>query len=173
MNRPSCRITFGQSVPLLPLYEGERVVKSRFASRGLGAAGVSRMGSGAHLSIASWLEDWVMGVFVRWRISKRTVGRSRQNGACRSEGLGAGEHVPDRYGEPAGDIDLGDFGAALAAKAFLGALVAVVVGGVAAGGRRGFHQRPAQVLGPVLGQRARGGLSRRTERRGGKGRCSR
>src|SRR6266540_5177321 len=34
-----------------------------------------------------------------------------------SEGLVAGEHVPDRFGEPAGEIDLCDFGAALFADA--------------------------------------------------------
>src|SRR3954452_1563037 len=130
----------------------EGVVSSSGRVSGLGTAGGWGL-SVAHLSIASWVEDWVMGVFVRWRISKRTVGRSRQNGACRSEGLGLGEHVPDRLGEPASDIDLSDFGAALAAQTSLVALVTLGVDRVAAGGGRGFHQRPAQVLRSVLGQR--------------------
>ena len=29
------------------------------------------------------------------------------------EGLFAGEHVPDRFGQPPGEVDLGDLGAAL------------------------------------------------------------
>jgi hypothetical protein len=35
------------------------------------------------------------------------------SGACRSEGLLFCEDVPDRLGEAAGEVDLGDFGAAL------------------------------------------------------------
>jgi hypothetical protein len=34
-------------------------------------------------------------------------------GACRGEGLVAGEHLPDRFGEAAGEVNLGVFGAAL------------------------------------------------------------
>src|SRR5215207_10836297 len=56
-------------------------------------------------------------------------------GACRSEGLVAGEHVPDGLGESAGEVDLGDLGASLFAEPGLGALVAVAVDGVAAGVR--------------------------------------
>ena len=56
-------------------------------------------------------------------------GSQSGGGACRSEGLErlvAGEHVPDRLGESAGDVDLGDFGAALAAEPAFGALVALL-----------------------------------------------
>jgi len=38
--------------------------------------------------------------------------------------LVAGEHVPDRFGESAGEADLGDLGAALFADACLQSLVA-------------------------------------------------
>ena len=37
----------------------------------------------------------------------RLCGQSAR-GACRSEGLVTGEHVPDRLGELAGELDLGD-----------------------------------------------------------------
>ena len=55
------------------------------------------------------------------------LGSQTKGGACRSEGLVAGEHVPDRLGRLAGELDLGDLGAALAAEATLGALVALPV----------------------------------------------
>jgi hypothetical protein len=48
-----------------------------------------------------------------------------KSGACRSEGLVAGEHVPDGFGEPPRDVDLGDLGAALLAESALGLLVAL------------------------------------------------
>jgi hypothetical protein len=47
--------------------------------------------------------------------------------------LVAGEHVPDGFGESAGEVDLGDLGAALLADARFQLLVAVAVGGVGAG----------------------------------------
>src|SRR6266496_4140086 len=54
-------------------------------------------------------------------------------GPCRAErGLG-GEHVPDRFGELAGDLAAGDLGAALVAEPGLDALVVAVVGGVTGG----------------------------------------
>src|SRR3954468_9968916 len=87
---------------------------------------------------------------------KRAVRRLDDSGACRSEGLVAGEHVPDGLGEPAGEVDLGDLGAALAAEPALGVLVALGVVGVLAGVQGGLEQRPAQVLGAVLGDRAAG-----------------
>src|SRR5215217_9662585 len=54
----------------------------------------------------------------------RPSGGQTMSGACRSEGLVAGEHVPDGFGEPAGDVDLGDLGAALLAEPALGGLIA-------------------------------------------------
>jgi len=52
-----------------------------------------------------------------------SCGASRSRSGCK--GLIVGEHVPDRLGELAGDVDLGDPGAALAPEALLVALVAL------------------------------------------------
>jgi hypothetical protein len=68
--------------------------------------------------------------------------------------LVAGEHVPDRFGDPAGEIDLRDLGAALLADARFGLLVAVAVGGVGAGVGGSLDQCPAQVAGALFGERA-------------------
>ena len=81
-----------------------------------------------------------------------TSGASR--GGSGVERLVAGEHLPDRFGEPAGDVDLGDLGAALLAQAALGLLVALGESVVAQRVHGGLQQRPAQVLGAVLGQMA-------------------
>src|SRR6266567_3428603 len=64
-------------------------------------------------------------------------------GAFGSEGLVAAEHVPDRFGESAGEVDLGDLGAALFADADFRVLVAVAVDGVSAGVGGGFDERPS------------------------------
>src|SRR4051812_31412147 len=77
-----------------------------------------------------------------------------KSGACRSEGLVASEHVPDGFGEPAGDVDLGDLGAALLAEPALGVLVAVSVGRVPERMHGRFEHRPAPVARALLGQRA-------------------
>jgi hypothetical protein len=53
----------------------------------------------------------------------------------------AGEHVPDRFGEAAGEVDLGDLGAALLADAGFRLLVVVAVGGVGAGVGGGLDER--------------------------------
>src|SRR5205814_1805300 len=45
------------------------------------------------------------------------LGGQRERGACRSEALVAGEHLPDRFGQGPGELDLGDLRAALAAHA--------------------------------------------------------
>src|SRR5215207_9336308 len=81
---------------------------------------------------------------------KGRSGRQTKSGASRSELLIASEHVPDRVGEPAGDVDLGDFGTALLAEPPLVPLVALGVGGVLERVHRRLDQRPAQVGGPVL-----------------------
>src|ERR687892_1474784 len=83
---------------------------------------------------------------------KGRSGRQTKSGASGSELLVAGEHVPDRVGEPAGDVDLGDLGAALLAEPALVALVALGVGGVLERVHRRFEHRPAEVGGTVLGQ---------------------
>src|SRR5436190_5718964 len=82
------------------------------------------------------------------------VMRPRTQGACRSKRLSVAEHVPDRFGEAAGDLDGGDLGAAVAAVAGAHALADGGVVGVAGGAVRGFDQCPAQVVGAVLAQRA-------------------
>src|SRR5487761_668599 len=81
-----------------------------------------------------------------------SCGQNRR-GACRTKGLMACEHVPDRLGKLAGDLDAGDLLAALPAEALHGGLVVIVVGGMLAGVGRCLNECPAQVLGAVLGQR--------------------
>ena len=83
-------------------------------------------------------------------IPKGRSGRQTKSGASWSELLVASEHVPDRVGEPAGDVDLGDLGAALLPQPALGALVALGVGRVLERVHGRFDQGPAQVGGPVL-----------------------
>src|SRR5829696_10481532 len=114
---------------------------------------LSLVGSWAHLSIASSKGDKADGSSLRWRSSLRTVKRPGVGGAFGSEGFAAAEHVPDRFGQPPGEIDLGDLGAALLADARLGLLVALAVdrGGAGVGG--GLDERPAQVAGTLLGER--------------------
>jgi hypothetical protein len=68
--------------------------------------------------------------------------------------LVAGEHVPDRFGEAAGEVDLGDLGAALLADPGFGVLVAVAVGGVGAGVGCGLDERPAEVARALFAERA-------------------
>ena len=95
------------------------------------AGGSVMVWSGAHVSIASLtFEDLVLSGLAPVAHVKNGLSCSQaNNGACRSEGLErlvAAEHVPDRLGELAGELDLGDLGAALAAQAALGALVALL-----------------------------------------------
>jgi hypothetical protein len=62
--------------------------------------------------------------------------------------------VPRPYVLVAGEVDLGDLRAALAAEALLGSLVALGVDGVVAGMQRRLEQRTAQVARALLGDRA-------------------
>ena len=89
----------------------------------------------------------------RAQVQKGRSGRQTNSGASGSELLVAGKHVPDRVGEPAGDVDLGDLGAALLADPGLRSLVAVAVDGGGAGVRGGLDQRPAEIARPLLGER--------------------
>ncbi len=66
----------------------------------------------------------------------------------------AAEHVPDCLGEPAGEVHLGDLGAALFADPGFRLLIAVAVGGVGAGMGGGFDERPAELARPLLAERA-------------------
>jgi hypothetical protein len=89
-------------------------------------------------------------------IPKGPSGGQTKSGACRSgriEGLVGGEHVPDRFGELSGEVDLGDAGASLLAQALFVALVALTVGGVPERVHGRFEHRPAQVSWPLFGQR--------------------
>src|SRR3954469_18999583 len=98
-----------------------------------------------------------IGVLVRRCMSKMSRQAARRKGApAGAKGLVAGEHVPDRFGELAGEVDLGDLGAALAAEAALGVLIALGVVGVLARVQGGLEERPAQVLGALFGDRAAG-----------------
>src|SRR4029453_8305592 len=143
------------------LYEGGRVVNGRWR------CGLS----------SSWLW-WSTGWERRSSLYGLLGGRTRRHGSAGSggsgpkgpsggqtksgatrgrsgcEGLVGGQHVPDRFGDLAGDVDLGDLAAALTAEAALVALVALAVDRVAQRVHGRFEHRPAQVLGALLGQRA-------------------
>src|SRR5215216_653371 len=99
---------------------------------GLGASRGSVMWSDAHVSMATSAGgsggNW--NVRSRAQVQKGRSGRQTKSGASGSELLVAGEHVPDRVGEPAGDVDLGDLGPALLPSPALVALVALRIGGV-------------------------------------------
>src|SRR6266511_2481237 len=139
-----------------PLYEEGPCVKSSVV--GVAQSGRALwwwVGSGAHLSIASSVgRTWPMGVRCGGASPWGPSGGQGVGGACRSEGLVAGEHVPDRFGESAGEVDLGDLGPPLLADSGLCPLVALAVSGVRAGVDGGLDERPAQVLGPLFGERA-------------------
>ena len=95
------------------------------------AGGSVMVWSSAHVSIASSaFEDLVLSGLAPVAHVKNGLSCSQaNNGACRGEGLErlvSGQHVPDRLGELAGEFDLGDLRAALAAEAALGALIALL-----------------------------------------------
>ena len=69
-------------------------------------------------------------MFARAQVRKGRSGRQTKSGASGSELLLAGKHVPDRVGESARNVDLGDLGAALLSEPALGPLVALGVGGM-------------------------------------------
>ena len=91
-------------------------------------------------------------MFARAHVQKGRSGRQTKSGASGSELLLAGKHVPDRVGESARDVDLGDLGAALLSEPALDSLVALGVGGVLERVHRRLQQRPTQVGRAVLGQ---------------------
>ena len=76
-------------------------------------------------------------------------------GTCRSEGLLLDEHVPDGFGELAGDLDAGDLGAALLAETGFGSLVVVAVGGVLAAWVAASMSAHRRYLGPFLAREPR------------------
>jgi hypothetical protein len=96
------------------------------------ASGSVMVWSSAHVSIASSnFEDQVLsGLAPAAQVKNGLSGSQANYGAFRSEGLErlvAGQHVPDRLRQLASELDLGDFRAALAAEAALGALVALLI----------------------------------------------
>src|ERR1035437_2570671 len=120
-----------------------------------GAVGLLSGSSSAHLSMALCERDKVSweaapaAQFHRGSSSDQT-----DRGACRMEGFVLREDVPDGLGQLTGEVDPGDLGTALATEALLGPLVSLQVANIAGGMGRGFDERPAQVLGAVLRQRA-------------------
>src|SRR4051794_17157810 len=97
--------------------------------------------SGAHLSIAPSIgRTRPMGVRSGGASPWGPSGGQGVGGALGSEGLVTAEHVPDRFGQSAGEVDLGDLGAALFADARFRVLVAVAIDGVGAGVRCGFDE---------------------------------
>src|SRR5438128_7762212 len=83
-----------------------------------------------------------------------SVGSEASRGACRSERLVSRQHPPAGFGEPAGNDDRGDSAAALLAEPLLGRLVELAVGRRAGGVLGGLDQRPPEIAGAILGQRA-------------------
>jgi hypothetical protein len=65
--------------------------------------------------------------------------------------LGTGERVPDRLGQLTGDLDAGNLGTMLTSEALLDSLVVGGEDGMVGGMNGGLDQRPAQVLGSVIG----------------------
>src|SRR2546425_226150 len=111
------------------------------------------MWSDAHVSMASSSGgSGEIGCSLAGASPKGQSGCQTKSGASGSELLVARKHVPDRVGETAGDIDLGDLRPALLAEPPLVSLVALGVGGVLERVHRRLDERPAQIAGPVLGQ---------------------
>src|SRR3989442_13945136 len=101
---------------------------------------------------SSWGGSGEIGCSLSGASPKGRSGRQTKSGASRSELLSAGKHVPDRVGEPAGDVDLGDLGAALLSEPALVSLVALGVGRGLEGVHGRLEQRPTQVGRSGLGQ---------------------
>jgi hypothetical protein len=118
----------------------------------LGLGGGFELGSSLYCSL-SRLTSWVGAAPVAQFLTGPSCGQG-VGGACRSKRLTGGEHVPDRLGLAACDLDRGDLAAAFLAVVGAHPRDDRLVVGVAAGGVGGFDQRPAQVVGSVLAQRA-------------------
>jgi hypothetical protein len=114
----------------------------------------SRVSSVTHLSIAPLRVMSWMGVAPVAQFSSGPSCGQRTSGACRSEGLIAGQHVPARLRELAGDRQGRDLGAALATVTVSVALEDGSVERMSTGAVRGLDECPAQVVRPVLAQRS-------------------
>src|SRR5437867_3931580 len=96
-----------------PLYEGGPGVKWwLFDGSSVGVV----VSSWAHLSMAPSVAvmSWVGAAPVAQFSSGPSCGQGRR-GASRSKGLTGGQHVPDRFAQPAGDVDGGDLGSSFLA----------------------------------------------------------
>ena len=104
----------------------------------------------AHLSIASSREDKVWWEPPAAHFLLGSSMRPEHRGTCRGERFVLGEHVPDGFGELAGDVDPGHLGAALAAEPRGGALVAVAIAGCRAAWVAASMSAQRRYLGPFL-----------------------
>src|SRR5271157_5332884 len=145
----------------MPLYESGPAVKLGTshdfdpgqASRTLGSWTGS---SSAHLSMAFSVRKDKVGweAVPAAQFDRGSSSDQRHSGACRGKGFVLSQDMPDGFGELAGNVDPGNFGAALATQAFLVPLVAIPIVDITGGVGGSLHQGPAQVLRPVLGQRS-------------------
>src|SRR6266480_179508 len=111
-----------------------------------------RVSSLAHLSMAPLPAiGWVGAAPVAQFSSGPSCGQGHR-GACRSKGFVGRQHVPDRLGQTAADLDRSQLRPPLAAVAGEETLVDGPVTGMAVGGMGRFDERPAQVAGAVLAQ---------------------
>src|SRR5216683_7261091 len=120
----------------------------------LGAAGrVDGWESSSSLYRVLGVTIWWIGAVARRRNSHEgRLGDQGERGACRSEGLVSGQHVPDGLGQLAGDLNRADLGATLA-QALTGSFVLGSKVGRPGGVPGSLDERPAQVARTVLGQR--------------------
>src|SRR5271157_3025008 len=142
----------------MPLYESGPAVKLGTshdfdpgqASRTLGSWTGS---SSAHLSMAFSVRKDKVGweAVPAAQFDRGSSSDQRHSGACRGKGFVLSQDMPDGFGELAGNVDPGNFGATLTAKPVLVSLVAVSIADVTSGMSSGFDKRPAQVLRAVLG----------------------
>src|SRR2546422_9706172 len=120
--------------------------EGRLSSCGFGptvTSGWLAVSSSTHLSIApSRVISW-LGVAPVAQFSSGPSCGQRTRGACRSEGLVCGQHVPERFGQLAGDRQRRDLAAAFAAVAGAGAFQGRRGGRGGGGGGGGVGQRPA------------------------------
>src|SRR4051812_7512127 len=151
------------------LYEGGRVVNGRWRWGGQGPRVGWWRAALMSLSPRRVAGIWRIGVLVRRCMSKMSRQAARRKGApAGAKGwLRVSMCQIDSVSRRARSI-WATLGAALAAEPALGVLVALGVVGVLARVQGGLEQRPAQVLGAVLGDRAAGvdcaGLAHRGHR---------
>lgn len=97
------------------LYEGAVVVNWLGVVLGMGCS---------HSSMATFCVECVFGESLRWSISgSGPSGGQGSRGTLRSEGLLFGEHPPDGGGDPAGDVDSGNFGSLLWSESLFDPLI--------------------------------------------------